>query len=153
MDGLPLVGSWGGGAYTARAAARVGRLMLGGGQWDGQRILSAEAVRLTTSDAGTPGPCGMGWWSNNEGDCAELPRDAFFGSGAGHQILLVVPSLNLIVVRNGNMLGNVEPTPKSYHDAYRQFLFEPLMEALAGAPSEAAPTPSGAGVTNTKGVR
>jgi len=132
VDGLPLVGSWGGGAYTARAAARVGRLMLRGGQWDGQRRLSAEAVRLTTSDAGTPGPCGMGWWSNNEGDCAELPRDAFFGSGAGHQILLVVPSLNLIVVRNGNVLGNVEPTPKSYHEAYRQFLFEPLMESLAG---------------------
>lgn len=153
VDGLPLVGSWGGGAYTARAAARVGRLMLRGGQWDGQRILSAEAVRLTTSDAGTPGPCGMGWWSNNEGDCAKLPRDAFFGSGAGHQILLVVPSMNLIVVRNGGVLANVEPTPKSYHDAYRQFLFEPLMEALAGAPSEAAPTLSGAGVTNAKGAR
>ncbi len=88
VDGLPLVGSWGGGSYTARAAARVGRLMLRNGDWDGQRILSAEAVRLTTSDAGTPGPCGMGWWSNNEGDCPGLPRDAFFGSGAGHQILV-----------------------------------------------------------------
>lgn len=28
VDGLPLVGSWGGGAYTARAAARVGRQTL-----------------------------------------------------------------------------------------------------------------------------
>ena len=109
---------------------RVGRLMLRRGDWDGKRILSAEAVRLTTSDAGMPGPCGMGWWSNNEGDCAKLPRDAFFGSGAGHQILLVVSSLNLIVVRNGNVLANVAPTPHAYHEAYRKFLFEPLMAAI-----------------------
>ena len=130
VDGLPLVGSWGGGAYTARAAARVGRLMLRGGDWDGQRLLSADAVRLTTSDAGTPGPCGIGWGSNTEGDCAKLPRDAFFGSGAGHQILLVAPSLNLFVVRFGALLAPVAAEPKSYHEAYRQFLFEPLMQAI-----------------------
>jgi CubicO group peptidase (beta-lactamase class C family) len=35
VDGLPLVGSWGGGGYTARAAARVGRLMLREGDWEG----------------------------------------------------------------------------------------------------------------------
>ena len=86
--------------------------MLRGGDWDGKRIVSAEAVRLTTSDVGTPGPCGMGWWSNNEGDCAKLPRDAFFGSGAGHQILLVVPSLKLVVVRNGNVLPMWRPRPR-----------------------------------------
>ena len=131
VDGLQLVPSWGGGNYTARAAARVGRLMLRGGDWDGQRLLSVDAVRLTTSDAGTPGPGGMGWWSNQEGDCAKLPRDAFFGSGAGHQILLVVPSLNLIVVRFGGLLANVATDPKSYHEAYNQFLFEPLMSAIS----------------------
>ena len=75
----------------------------------------------------------MGWWSNNEGDCAKLPRDAFFGSGAGHQILLVVPSLNLIVVRNGSVLANVAPTPKAYHEAYREFLFEPLVDAITAS--------------------
>src|SRR5262245_8800081 len=67
VNGLPLVGSWGGGNYTARAAARVGRLMLRGGDWEGRQLLSKEAVRLITSDAGLPGPWGMGWWSNNSG--------------------------------------------------------------------------------------
>jgi hypothetical protein len=144
VDGLPLVGSWGGAAYTARAAARVGRLMLRGGDWDGKRILSSEAVRLTTSDAGTPGPCGIGWWSNKEGDCAKLPRDAFFGSGAGHQILLVIPSLNLVVVRFWATLAETEHHPKAYHEPYRLYLFEPLMEALSDKPAEAPPrrTPS-----------
>lgn len=130
VDGLPLVPSWGGGACTARAAARVGRLMLREGDWEGQRLLSAEAVRLTTADAGTPGPCGIGWWSNQEGDCEALPRDAFFGSGAGHQILLVVPSLDLVVVRFGSLLDQVESEPQSFHRAYCRHLFEPLMAAL-----------------------
>ncbi|HEY5913854.1 MAG TPA: serine hydrolase [Verrucomicrobiae bacterium] len=139
VDGLPLVGSWGGGAFTARAAAGVGRLMLRGGDWNGQRILSAEAVRLTTSDAGTPGPCGIGWWSNNEGDCAKLPRDAFFGSGAGHQILLVVPSFKLIVARFGGTLAETGHNPKAFHEPYRLYLFEPLMAAVAAGQAEAAP--------------
>lgn len=141
VDGLPLVATWGGGSYTARAVARVGRLMLRGGDWDGRRLLGSEAVRVTTSDVGTPGPCGIGWWSNQEGDCPRLPRDAFFGSGAGHQILLVVPSLNLIVVRFGGLLANVATDPKSYHEAYRRHLFDPLMEAVTGAPPEPAPVP------------
>jgi CubicO group peptidase (beta-lactamase class C family) len=139
VQGLPLVASWGGGSYTTHAMARIGRLMLRGGDWDGKRLLNAEAVRLTTSDAGTPGPCGIGWWSNHEGDCATLPRDAFFGSGAGHQILLVVPSLNLIVVRFGGLLARVNPDPKSYHEAYNKFLFEPLMDALVADGAEPRP--------------
>ena len=59
VDGLPLVGAWGGGGFTARAAARVGRLMLSNGDWDGRRLISAEAVRQTVSHAGLPGHNGM----------------------------------------------------------------------------------------------
>lgn len=134
VDGLPLVPSWGGGAYTARAAARVGRLLLRGGDWDGQRLLSSESVRQTTTDAGTPGPCGQGWWSNNEGDCPRLPRDAFFGSGAGHQLLLVVPSLDLVLVRFGTALPVVAREPNAHHEAYRRYVFEPLLDALTDGP-------------------
>ncbi|EDY16492.1 beta-lactamase [Chthoniobacter flavus Ellin428] len=134
VDGLPLVSSWGGGAYTARAAARLGRLMLRGGDWDGQRLLDANAVRQTTSDAGTPGPCGMGWWSNNEDDFPKMPRDAFFGSGAGHQIVLVIPSLKIIAVRFGDAMPTPSHEPHAFHEAYRQFLFDPLMDALSDRP-------------------
>ncbi|MBI3469622.1 MAG: serine hydrolase, partial [Planctomycetes bacterium] len=42
VDGLPLVAAWGGGNFTARAAARLGRLMLRQGDWDGQQLISAE---------------------------------------------------------------------------------------------------------------
>ena len=67
VDGLPLVAAWGGGSYTARAVARVGRLMLREGDWDGRQLLSKDAVRQITTDAGTPGHGGIGWWSNREG--------------------------------------------------------------------------------------
>lgn len=136
VNGLPLVAPWGGGSFTPRAVARIGRLMLREGDWDGKRILTKEAVQLTTRDAGTPGHCGMAWWSNNEGRYPKLPRDAFWGSGAGHQVLFVVPSLKLIAVRNGENL----PPPADHHDALYEHLFGPLIEAIDDA-KKGAPCP------------
>lgn len=126
VDGLPLVGSWGGGGYTARATARVARLMLREGDWEGRRILKAEAVRAITRDAGTPGNAAIGFWSNNEGTVAALPRDAYWGAGAQHQLVLVIPSLRVIAVRNGGSLG------ENHEGARDEFFFVPLMEALKG---------------------
>ncbi|MBO0726951.1 MAG: serine hydrolase [Blastocatellia bacterium] len=134
VDGLPLVASWGGASFTARALARIGRLILRHGDWDGRRILSREAVRQITGDAGLPGHCGMGWWTNAAGRYEKLPKDAVYGAGAGDQVLLVIPSINLIMVRNGQ---TIEPPPldatdvfAAYHDPRAKILFEPLVEAI-----------------------
>jgi CubicO group peptidase (beta-lactamase class C family) len=143
VDNLPLVASWGGGAYTARATARVGRLMLNLGNWDGQELLAPDAVRQITSDASLPGNGGMGWWSNQTGKYAKLPRDAYWGAGAGHQILLVIPSLRLIAVRNGAALASGSDT--AYHNAVNDYLFEPLMTCLVaseGSKAKSAPYPA-----------
>ncbi|MCI0743686.1 MAG: DUF2891 family protein [Gemmataceae bacterium] len=137
LDGLPLVAPWGGGNFTARALARVGRLMLRKGDWDGKKVLTEEAVRLTTSSAGLPGECGMGWWTNADGRYKSLPRDAYWAAGAGHQILLVVPSLNLIMVRQGAALGG----RADYHEVLYRDLFAPLMSALEETKESAAPYP------------
>jgi CubicO group peptidase (beta-lactamase class C family) len=126
VNGLPLVCSWGGGGYTARATARVGRLLLRGGDWDGKQLLSKDAAHQITTDAGTPGHGAIGWWSNASGKYARLPKDAFWGSGAGHQVLLVVPSLKLIAVRNGGTLSAQE----EHHDSLNKYLFEPLLATL-----------------------
>jgi len=137
VDGLPLVASWGGGSFTARAAARIGRLMMREGDWEGERVLKAEAVRAVTIDAGSPpnpaakwlskqtGSAAIGWWRNIDGAVPTLPRDAFWGAGAGHQIALVIPSLGLIAVRNGQTLG-----PGDYDTARNLLFFQPLMNAL-----------------------
>jgi len=127
LDGLPMVPCWGGGNFTARAAARVGRLMLRQGSWDGQQLIPASAVQAVTgahpqAPAGAFAP-GIGWWSNATG-WLSLPRDTFAGLGAGHQVLLVVPSLNLIVVRHGGDLAS------DFDQAIEDYLARPLMAAL-----------------------
>jgi CubicO group peptidase (beta-lactamase class C family) len=143
VDGLPLVATWGGGAYTPRATARIGRLVLHDGNWEGRQLLSTNAVRQVTRDAGLPGNCGMGWWSNAGQRYARLPTDAVWGAGAGDQLLLVVPSLSLIMVRNGETLtpGPGEPPAREddvftkYHDYRARILFEPLADAVSQAPA------------------
>ena len=149
VNGLPLVGTWGGGSFTPRAAARLGRLVLREGDWDGTRVLGREAVRQVTHDAGLPGHCGMGWWTNAAGRYDWLPRDAVWGAGAGDQVLLVVPSLDLIAVRNGGALATPEEVRKrnpkdvfeEYHDPRADILFKPLVGAITDWPSGAAPYP------------
>ena len=160
VDGLPLVGSWGGGNFTARAMARLGRLVLREGDWDGRRILSRESVRSVTGDAGLPGDCGMGWWGNGGARYAGLPKDAVWGAGAGDQLLLVIPSLNLVMLRNGQTLepGPGEPPVRQddvftkYHDYRARILFEPLVEAITGRAGQsrsalAAPYPPSKAIT------
>jgi hypothetical protein len=89
----------------------------------------------------------MGFWTNGGGRYSFLPRDAYWGAGAGDQLLLVIPSLNLIMVRNGD---TIEPPPKDakdvfaeYHDPRARALFQPLVEAITDRPKSksAAPYP------------
>jgi CubicO group peptidase (beta-lactamase class C family) len=144
VDGLPLVASWGGGSYTPRAAARIGRLVLRQGNWEGRQILSKEAVYEITGDAGMPGNCGMGWWTNTGKRYQKIPRDAVYGAGAGDQVLLVIPSLNLILVRNGETLaplpaedtGKPQDVFSAKHDMRVRILFEPLIDAITDGTSK-----------------
>ncbi len=147
VDGLPLIAGWGGGSYTGRALARIGRLLLREGDWNRKQILSKESVRQVTGDAGLPGHCGMGFWTNADGRYLKLPKDAYYGAGAGDQLLIIVPSLNLIVVRNGETLApepkNAKDVFEAFHDPRVKILFEPICDAITDRPkrSGAAPYP------------
>jgi CubicO group peptidase (beta-lactamase class C family) len=147
VDGLPLVAGWGGASYTPRALARIGRLLLHEGDWDAKQILSRESVRQITGDVGLPGHCGMGFWTNADGRYPKLPRDLYYGAGAGDQLLIVVPSLSLIVVRNGETLApepkNAKDVFEAFHDPRVKVLFEPIIEAITDrgkSPSSTYPT-------------
>ncbi len=142
VDSLPLVATWGGGSYSPDAVARIGRLLLHKGKWQGEELLKASAVDAVTHDAGTPGNCGIGWWSNHDGSADPLPRDSFWGSGAGHQVVLVIPSLNVIAVRFGDALES----GVDYDEALLKHFFEPLMAAVGSGKAGAgdSSSPSGA---------
>jgi CubicO group peptidase (beta-lactamase class C family) len=139
VDGLPLVADWGGGSYSPNAVARVGRLMLRKGDWDGKQLIVPSVVAAATSYAGLPNSSGLGWWVNHRADGTRVwkavPDDAFAGSGAGHQCLFVVPSLNLILVRNGELLDKAT----EYHEGLDKYLITPFMGVFAESPSTPPP--------------
>jgi CubicO group peptidase (beta-lactamase class C family) len=145
VDGTEVWGTWGGGSATPRALARIGRLMLRLGDWDGQRILSEDLVEKLVSYNGTPPSIpdsadalpapGLGWWSNANGVWTGLPRDAFAAAGAEHQVLLVIPSHNLILVRLGGDLR--QANDEGFWEALARYVMDPLAEVLIG------PSPGG----------
>jgi hypothetical protein len=116
-------------------------------------ILSKESVRHVTGDAGLPGHCGIGFWTNADGRYPKLPKDTYYGAGAGDQLLIVVPSLNLIVVRNGETLApepkNAKDVFEAFHDPRVKILFEPVCDAVTGRPekSPTAPYPPSKAIT------
>lgn len=136
-DGYRLYALGSGGAYTPRALATIGQLLLNRGQWQGRRLLDARWVDAMLADLGSPQarqpgaadpPTGIGVWLNSDGFWPSLPRDAAVGAGAGHQVLLVVPSLGLVVVRLGHALGKDE-WEGDFWRALEPALFRPLMAA------------------------
>lgn len=148
IDSLPLVAGWGGGGFTANAAARVGRLMLRKGNWQGKQLLDSslveEAVRFVPSinmefehdirNNNNPFlETTLGWYSNHNGIWEYLPRDAYAGAGAQNQLMLVVPSLDLIVVRFGDQLMG-ESNGDSSHLGIERYLFNPVIEAIEEPP-------------------
>jgi CubicO group peptidase (beta-lactamase class C family) len=148
VDGLKLYANWGGGGYTARAVARVGRLMLRMGDWDGRQLLDPALIERVTAYAGTPvedrskdksSPgSGLCWYTNFDGVWPKVPRDAFAGAGAGNQILLVVPSLDLIIVRNGSSLADEDKAPV-FWEPVDKHLFSPVMQAVHQPPAPPSP--------------
>ena len=114
--------------------------MLHQGLWDGKRLFDRTLVQRMTTYAGLPiqtrspdrpGPAsGLCWWVNFDGVWPNVPRDAFAGAGAGQELLLVVPSLDLIVVRNGAWMG---PTARFWRDAVDN-VFDPECDAARSKP-------------------
>jgi hypothetical protein len=145
VDGLDLWANWGGSNFSPRAAARIFEMMMHGGEWQGRQVVPRSFVEQALRYAGLPIPdrnrepyapgSGLAWYTNFDGCWPEVPRDAFAGAGAQHQIALAVPSLDLVVVRNGRELAHGEPfwTP-----VYRE-LFEPVMAAFRYPARKPAP--------------
>ncbi len=142
LDGMTLVANWGGGSFSPNATARIGRLMLRKGDWQGKRLITGRTVTSATTHAGIPNGSGLGWWTNRgaggDRQWKAVPDDAFAGIGAGQQILLVVPSLDLIVVRYGELMDK----SLSFDAGLEAYVMNPVIGAVAsgrGAPYPPSP--------------
>lgn len=93
-------GGWGL-SITPREMAKYGYLMLNGGVWDGERLVSENWVVQATqfqsdstgiNDFGLGTGYGYGWWLC---DIAGYP--AYFSLGYGESVIYVVPDLDVVV--------------------------------------------------------
>lgn len=98
------------GYASARDWARFGLLFAHDGVWNGERILPEGWVSysFTPAPAATRREYGAQWWLNqgapsNPGNCwvPGLPPDAAMAIGFEEQYVVVIPSLDLVVVRLG----------------------------------------------------
>ena len=90
---------------TARDFARLAYLWLNEGRWKGRQLVPADWMRLATSryvrdDGESPMGYGFTFWVRDEVD--QVPRDLYMSRGHNQNHSYVIPSLDLVVVRQGN---------------------------------------------------
>jgi CubicO group peptidase (beta-lactamase class C family) len=120
VDGVPIRNGCTGLVMDALNLARVGHLFLNEGRWNGRQVVPAEWVRAATRvqvpDTALPadtdrrddgrGRYGFNWWVNGvkpdgqRGMPDATPR-TFAALGLHHNVCLVVPEWDLVVVRLG----------------------------------------------------
>ncbi|MFW5875178.1 MAG: serine hydrolase domain-containing protein [Myxococcota bacterium] len=83
-----------------RQFAKLGLLYLQQGRWEGEPVVSADWVAESTSPTPADDAYGYQWWLTGRSR-AELPDDTFSARGHDGQYIYVIPSLDLVVVRNG----------------------------------------------------
>lgn len=111
--------------------ARVGLLYLRRGVWgENTRVFSDSFVDLVS----TPRPelagvavagadefpdanhrYGVLWWTNASGALPDVPRDAYWAWGLGDSLIVVIPSLDLVIVRAGP-IGGASPNARVFGD-------------------------------------
>jgi CubicO group peptidase (beta-lactamase class C family) len=122
---------------SARDWARLGNLYLQNGVYEGQRLLPESYVKFVSTVApawqedNRPIYGGF-FWINGNGQFP-VPKDAYYMSGAGEQMTLIVPSRHLVVVRLGHDKGE-KPARAGLASALAI-----LMEAVPPSPRTATP--------------
>lgn len=133
----------GGGLYLAPLdLARIGLLLLNGGEWDGEPVVSRrwieESVRPRVREVGTVAghrvAYGYLWWilpeQGERGGGTHRP-EVWFARGAEGQFLFVVPRRELVVVVTGGSRGAEETAPV-------ELLVEEILPALQKPAGESA---------------
>ena len=136
---------------TCLDLARFGYLMLQGGSWDGEQVVSADFVEQATAVSSTELNAGYGYlfWLNHRGrigspalatsgvDSAavadgqlvpEAPEDVFWALGFNDQVVTVIPSEGIVAVRMG-----AKPPPEAPFG--RGELTTGVLAAVAGEPA------------------
>lgn len=122
-SGQPLLPQ--GASLTAREWAKLGVFLKNGGKWNGKQIVRKKFLdELTIGSKANPA-YGITFWLNRRGknplgmdtgrtgDIEEISengitegaQDLFMAAGAGKQRLYIIPSLDMVIVRQGQISG------------------------------------------------
>jgi CubicO group peptidase (beta-lactamase class C family) len=84
---------------TTRNFAKFGYLFMKNGVWEGDQVVPAGWVAESTAPWEVAPFYGMQWWF--KGGDPFLPDDMFAANGLDGQYIYIIPSLDLVVARNG----------------------------------------------------
>ncbi|MDG1858254.1 MAG: hypothetical protein P8I94_04075, partial [Emcibacteraceae bacterium] len=90
---------------TARDFARLAYLWLNKGRWKDQQLIPEGWLKIATkrferADGSTPNNYGYTFWVMD--DLPDVPKDLFMSRGHNQNHSYIIPSLDLVVVRQGN---------------------------------------------------
>jgi CubicO group peptidase (beta-lactamase class C family) len=87
---------------TVRDWSKFGLLYLHKGNWNGEQILNESWVDYTvTPTNNSNGVYGAQFWLNRGGKYPNAPKDMFSCDGYQGQMMFIIPSKNLVIVRMG----------------------------------------------------
>lgn len=156
---------------TVDALARIGLLFARDGVWSTGRILPegflsqisqpASSIADLSVDNPTDYPdanrhYGIMWWNNGDGALQSVPTDAIWGWGEGDHLLVVIPSLDLVIVRTGLRWDTTCAGFCARYAALEPFI-APIVAAVPGntapqvdaGPDQSVQLPNGATLTGS----
>ena len=105
---------------TAREWVKFGLFLKNGGKWNGKQIIAKKLLDELVISSKTNPAYGLSFWLNHEGKnpmgvstrnggaggemiegVADADKDLFMAAGAGNQRLYIIPSLDMVIVRQG----------------------------------------------------
>lgn len=100
-----MAGNYVGSSYgwaTTRDWSKFGLLYLHNGNWNGEQIFNEGWAKYTATPTNrSEGRYGGHFWLNAGGHFPDVPRDMYYCSGFQGQMVAIIPSLDLVIVRMG----------------------------------------------------
>jgi len=118
---------------TGRSMARFGHLILNKGHWDGEQLLDSALVEQMISPSQSINESyGLLWWLNGKDSymlpsvqlifpgklLTNAPDDLVAGFGKDGQVVSVIPSQDLVIIRMGTNANDLPVPTQAYNDTW-----------------------------------
>lgn len=89
---------------NARSMGRIGLLVLNNGKWNDRQLVPAAWLKESVAPSQELNKTyGYLWWNNTTGKWPNVPKDAYAALGRWDNNIFIVPSLDLVVIRQSDL--------------------------------------------------